>query len=109
MTNDRLMWQLENWRDWMQRDTHKLGYPSKSACMSSGGASGEDEFDVMCDECDSRCADVLDKIIDSISMAQRTAVNHAWLKVSNHYPTQELDYLEAIENISRLADKRGLV
>jgi hypothetical protein len=105
MTNDRLMWHLENWRDWMQRDSHKLGYPNKSACMSSGGASGEDEFDVMCDECDN----IMDKIIDSISLAQRTAVNHIWLKVSHHYPTQELDYLEAIESIIKLADKRGLV
>jgi hypothetical protein len=110
MTNDRLEWHLDNWRDWMQRtDSNRLGYPTKSACMSSGGASGEDEFDVMCEECDSRCADILDKIIDSISQPQRTAINHAWLKVAHHYPTQDLDYVEALESISRLADKRGLV
>jgi hypothetical protein len=109
MTNDRLMWQLENWQIWMRRDTHRLGYPSKSLCMSSGGASGDDEFDVMCDESDDRCADILDKIIDSISQPQRTAINHHWLQVAHHYPTQALDLEEAYEAITKLAAKRGLV
>lgn len=109
MTNDRLMWLLANWADWMRVPSHKLGYPSQSMCMSSGGASGADEFDNMCDDADVACAISLDGIIDSISHPQRTAVNHVWLKVAHHYPTQILDYDEALSSIIKLCDKRGVL
>ena len=109
MTLDRLEWLLENWVDWMRRDTHKLGYPAKSLMIASGGASGIDEFECMCDEADSKAASMLDAIIDSISMPQRTAINHQWLKVSHHYPTQELDLEYAYTAIIKIADKRGLI
>ncbi len=109
MTNEDLMRHMANWADYMKVPTHRLGYPSKSLCISSGGASGEDEFDIMCEEVDIRCAQIMDGIIDSISMPQRVAVNHVWLHVKHCYPTQILDLEEAYENISKLADKRGLV
>lgn len=108
MDNLRLEWHLQNWSYYMQKDTHRLGYPSKSLCISSGGASGEDEFDIMCEEVDIRCAQIMDGIIDSISMPQRVAVNHVWLHVKHCYPTHALDYEEALEHIGKLADKRGL-
>jgi hypothetical protein len=109
MTVDRLEWLLGNWADYMKQPSHKLGYPSKSLCMSSGGASGEDEFDIMCDEVDTKCAQAIDSIIDSLSMPQRTAVNHVWLNVTHHYPTHELDLLEAQESMIRLCVKRGVI
>lgn len=108
MTPDRLNWHLDNWAQYMKRDTHKLGYPAKSLCMSGGGSSGEDEFDCMCDEADINCAQRIDSIIDSISQPQRTAINHKWLNVAHHYQTQEMDYSEALSNIDRLASKRGV-
>ena len=109
MTNDRLDWHLDNWSIWMKRDTHKLGYPSKSLCMSSGGSSGDDEFDIMCDEADINCAQKMDGLVDSITLPQRTAINHVWLQVKHHYPTQDLDYEEAIDHLIKLSVKRGLI
>ena len=109
MTVDRLEWLLGNWADYMKQPSHKLGYPSKSLCMSSGGASGEDEFDIMCDEVDTKCAQAIDSIIDSLSMPQRTAINHVWLNVTHHYPSQELDLVEAQESMIRLCVKRGVI
>ena len=109
MDNLRLEWHLQNWSYYMQKDTHRLGYPSKSLCIATGGASGDDEFDIMCDEVDTQCAQAMDSIIDSISQPQRTAINHIWLKTYHHYPTQDLDYEEAIESILKLVNKRGLV
>jgi hypothetical protein len=110
MNTQRLLWQLANWADWMkQTDSHKLGYPSKAAMISTGGGSSDDEFEIMCDESDTRCAKTMDGIIDSISMAQRTAINHHWLGVAHCYPTQEMDYELALEAIGKLAEKRGLV
>lgn len=109
MTLDRLEWHLSNWCDWMRRDTHKLGYPAKSLMIASGGASGIDEFECMCDDADTNAASLLDAIIDSISMPQRTAINHQWLKVAHHYPTHALDIDEAYTAIIKIADKRGLI
>jgi hypothetical protein len=109
MTLDRLDWHLSNWSQWMKSsDTNRLGYPKKSLMIASGGGSSDDEFEAMCDEVDIQCAMAIDSIIDSITLPQRTAINHHWLQVSHHYPTQELDYDEALENIIRLTNKRGL-
>lgn len=108
MTNDRLEWQLENWALYMKRPSSKLGYPSKSMCISSGGVSGVDEFELMCEESDTQCAITMDSIIDSISQPCRVAINHHWLGVAHHYPTQLLDYDIALGQILKLARKRGL-
>lgn len=109
MTNEDLMRHMANWADYMKQPTHKLGYPSKSLCISSGGGSSDEEFNILCDEVDIRCAQIMEGIIDSISLPQRVAVNHVWLQVKHCYPTQELDLNEAYANINRLAEKRGLI
>jgi hypothetical protein len=109
MTQDRLEWHLENWATWMKRESNRLGYPSKALCFSSGGSSGADEFQIMCDDSDTRSASIVDKVIDSISSPQRTAINHHWLQVKHHYPTHELDLELAYESIIKILDKRGVV
>lgn len=109
MTNDRLMWLLGNWADWMKIPSSNLGYPSRSLMIASGGGSGDCEFEIMCESADTACALAIDSIIDSLTMPQRTAINHQWLKVAHHYPTQILDYDEALDHIMRLCDKRGVV
>ena len=109
MTIERLMWHLSNWRDWMQHDKHRLGYPSKSLMIASGGGSSDDEFESMCNEADSHCASVINSVIDSISKPQQTAINHQWLGVVHCYPTQELDLDEAYTAIIKIAVRRGIV
>ena len=109
MNIDRLEWHLENWSDWMKRDTMQLGYPAKSIMIMGGGAIGADDFEILCDNADSHAASMIDAIIDSISMPQRTAINHQWLKVAHHYPTQALDLDEAYTAIIKIADRRGLI
>lgn len=106
MTYDRLMWHLENWRDWMQIWEDKLGWPSKSLCMISGGASCAEEFDIMCEEVDIHCAEAFNSLVDSLSKPRRIAIEHVWLGVAHHYPTQELDYEEALGALLILAEKR---
>jgi hypothetical protein len=109
VTQDRLEWHLSNWATWMKQPTNRLGYPKQSLCFMSGGSSGSDEFEVMCEQSDVRSASILDKVIDSISIPQRTAINHHWLQVKNHYPTQELDLDEAYSAIIKILIKRGVV
>ncbi len=109
MTPERLDWHLENWQRYCKAgEDLQLGYPSKSLVMLSGGASCAEEFDIMCEEVDIHCAEKMDAIIDSLSKPQQTAINHVWLQVSHHYPTQELDYVEAIERLHLLVIKRKL-
>ena len=45
MSIERLLQILDDWALYMKSDNHKLGYPSKSLGMSSGGESTEDELD----------------------------------------------------------------
>ena len=47
MSIERLLQILDDWALYMKSDNHKLGYPSKSLGMSSGGESTEDEFESM--------------------------------------------------------------
>jgi len=109
MTPERLDWHLDNWSIMLKTTSGlKLGYPSKSLILQGGGGSCADEFEIMCDEVDLKCGEAMDGIIDSISQPQRTAINHVWMSVPHHYPTQELDYDEALESITKLAIKRKL-
>ena len=108
MTRERLMWHLENWRDWMRNDNNKLGYPSKSASFVGGGGSGDNQFEIMCESADNNCANKINALIDSLSKPKTTAIYHIWLKTKHHYPTQELDYEEAIESLIILCVKRKL-
>lgn len=71
---DRLMWHLENWAEWMGRDHSRLGYPSHSAVVATGGGGAFDAFEIMADESEVRCAEIMDSIIDSLGIAERAAV-----------------------------------
>jgi hypothetical protein len=107
MNLERLEWHLHNW-SLMGDEKPKLGYPSKSSVMSGGGSSSEDEFNLMLEECDTKCAVAMDGIIDSLSQPQRVAIYHVWLGDNHYYPTQALDYDEAITNLLILAIKRKI-
>ena len=107
MNRDRLDWHLDNWAKYMQGGLD-LG-ARISSLYGSGGVSGEDEFDVMCEKADKVSARAFDGCVESLPRPQRTAINHVWLGSSFCWPTHELDYEMAIENLVRLAEKRGIV
>lgn len=109
MERQRLEWHLENWVSWMHAPGVNLGYPRQSMMIVSGTDSCVDAFEVMCEESDAIAAKTLDAMIDSLRPPQKVAVNHHWLRVQHHYPTQAMDYEDAIESLMRQADKRGLV
>lgn len=109
MNLDRLEWHLGNWADWMRQDSSHLGYPKRSLMIASGGGTSVDAFEIMCDEVDAKCAEQIDALIDSLRPPQRTAINHQWLKVKHHYPTQEYDLEMAYLSLSEMADKRGII
>lgn len=75
MTDDRLTWLLDLWRDWMRRPDHRheLGYPSTAAGIRFRAGS---DFDSMVDNVDNSQALAVDAAIDSLPHLERTAVHH---------------------------------
>tara|TARA_R110002020_G_scaffold219343_2_gene427221 strand:- start:191 stop:514 length:324 start_codon:yes stop_codon:yes gene_type:complete len=104
MRIDRLMVLLEDWSKWMKHDSHKLGYPSKSLGITSGGESSE-AFDDMVLEADSKNTKTINAIINSLPREQREAIYARWLgsKKPMYY---ELKLELAMDNLLTIADRR---
>ena len=76
---ERLLSILEDWALWMKHDTHKLGYPSKSIGMSSGGESTSEVFEEMCSAQDMSNIRTIHAIIHSLEQGQQDAIYAKYL------------------------------
>lgn len=105
MNEARLMQILTNWANWMRQDSHRLGYPSKSSFLSSGGASTEDTFELMLSDMDLEHCRTMDAIIDSLEPTQKKAIYSRFLNEK-----KSIDYSyqleKAFSNLLPLASKR---
>mgnify|MGYP000338847712 CR=1 FL=1 len=112
MTLSRLYECLEEWRDYYKHSSVEsefgLGFPKESLVVQSGGSSSKETFDHMCDDMDSKVVRMIDAMVDSLTFPQRDAIKHQWLKEYKCWPTHEMDYDQALGELLRLADKRGL-
>lgn len=70
---------LRNWARWMRHPGLKLGYPAKSCGIESGFVSGEDGFDILCEQADEQAAILINTIIDGLEPDEHAAINHAYL------------------------------
>lgn len=108
MTIDRLLDILSDWASWMQQPNHKLGYPSKSAFLQSGGESTTDAFDMMVEAADLKSVMAIDSIIDSLPNSQIMAINARYLgSIKPRDYEHQLDM--AMDNLLTIATKRDLV
>jgi hypothetical protein len=105
----RLEEHLSNWVQYMRQPSHKLGYPAKSLCIASGGSACADAFEYMCDDMDTDNAITLDAMIDSLPPSQSCAIHHKWLHAVYRMRDIEAAYLDALDNLLLMADRRGLV
>lgn len=71
MTDDRLSYLLDTWREHQFRDDHGLGYPSTAAGIRWRPG---DDFDGMVASLDETMALAVDAAIDSLPLMERTAV-----------------------------------
>ena len=108
MTMERLLEILEDWKQWMQQPSHKLGYPSKSSCIMSGGESANDAFEIMLEDADLRVVMAIDSIIDSLPKNQIMAINAVYLGSIKPRNFQE-NYANALDNLLTIATRRDLV
>jgi hypothetical protein len=76
---ERLLSILEDWSLWMKHDIHKLGYPSKSIGMSSGGESTSEVFEEMCSAQDMSNIRTIHAIIHSLEQGQQDAIYAKYL------------------------------
>lgn len=103
MEMNRLLELLDKWKLYMRSDNHKLGYPSKSIGMSSGGASGS--FDDMYDEVEDDNIRTVDAVIHSLPKDQQQAIYARYLKTKKplYY---ELKLEMAIDNLLTIVGRR---
>jgi len=102
---ERLLSILDDWALWMKSDNHKLGYPSKSIGMSSGGESTSDAFEEMCSAQDMSNVRTLHAIIHSLEKPQQDAIYTKYLGAKpkiGYYWELELAY----DNLLTIAGRR---
>lgn len=74
VTDDRLSYLLDTWREWMRRPDHlrALGYPPTAAGIRF---RAQDDFDGMVDYLDETMALAVDAAVDDLPLNERTAVH----------------------------------
>jgi hypothetical protein len=89
MEAGRVTYYLDLWRSYMQQDSHKLGYKSKSTGFNTGGIHS---FEDMADEVDSDAARVVDQVIDDLPTMQKNALYVVYLSQKATMDTRVLEY-----------------
>ena len=89
----------------MRSDNHKLGYPSKSIGMSSGGESSYDAFDEMYEDVEADNVRTVDAVIHSLPKDQQEAIYARYLKTKKPlYYEMKLEL--AIDNLLTIVARR---
>ena len=106
ITMDRLLCICEDWALYMKsHDSHKLGYPSKSIGMSSGGESTADAFEDMVSAQDLKNVHIVDAIIHSLPQEQQDAIYARFLRTRKPFAYEfKLDL--AFDNLLTMASRR---
>ena len=109
MTPARVEWHLENWATW-QRSYHiGLGMPGRASCMASTGLT---DFQDMCEAGDSYAAKATDAVLESLTPAQRGAIERNY-GICSVYLFPRHNYIDmlrcAMERLPALLSAQGLV
>lgn len=89
----------------MKHDYNSLGYPSRSAFLSSGGESSHDAFDFMIEEIDNKNVKTIDALIHSLPKNQQHAIYAQYLRTKKSEFHQR-DLSLALDNLLTMADRR---
>lgn len=102
---DRLKQILDDWALWHRTPSHRLGYPSKSLGMISGGESTSDAFEDMVGQMDMTNVRTIDAIIDSLPTKQKEAIYTRYLKTRKSL-NYEHELEMGIANLLTIASRR---
>lgn len=105
MDMQRLLELLDKWKLYMRSDNHRLGYPSKSLGISSGGESSYDAFDEMYEEVESNNVKTVDAVIHSLPEDQKQAIYARYLNTKKPQ-LYEYKLQLAIDNLLTIVGRR---
>jgi hypothetical protein len=88
MDQDKVIYYLDIWRDYMKPDNHKLGYKSKSTGFISGGVHSVEDWE---EESDSQIGPIVYTCIEDLPIMQKNAIYIVYL---NHKATMDTRVLE---------------
>jgi len=101
----RLLCILDDWAKWMKKDSHRLGFPTKSSFLSSGGESSHDAFEVMIEKADKNNVITINAVVHSLPKAQRQSIYARYL--GDKKPMYYEKHLElALDNLLTMASRR---
>lgn len=101
----RLLCILDDWAKWMKKDSHRLGFPTKSSFLSSGGESSHDAFEVMIEKADKSNVITINAVVHSLPKAQRQSIYARYL--GDKKPMYYEKHLElALDNLLTMASRR---
>jgi hypothetical protein len=96
---------MDDWALWMKSDNHKLGYPTKSLGLSSGGESTSEVFEEMCSAQDMSNVRTLHAIIHSLEKKQQEAIYARYLGAKKPL-AYEWNMDMAYDNLLTIASRR---
>jgi len=99
---------LSNWAEYMKTGGVKLGYPSKSLGISSGGQSVVNAFEHECEVQDENAARIMDTLVHDLPSNQRGVIYHHWLGCIIRVRNGEEVLLEAYVTLEKGRLKWGL-
>jgi hypothetical protein len=89
----------------MKKPTHRLGFPSRSLVMSSGGASTEDSFNELILTQDQDNIRIIDTLIHNLPPEQQDALYHKYLSSKKPF-AYEYKLELAIDNLLTIASRK---
>ena len=107
METGRVTYYLDLWRDYMQQDSHKLGYKSKSTGFMSGGLSS---FEDLGEQVDSDAARTVDQVIDDLPTMEKQSIYVVYLTQKATMDTRVLEhyYDSALMMLQRKLKEKNL-
>ncbi len=105
LSTDRLLQIIEDWSIWMKKPAHKLGFPSKSLVMMSGGASTSDSFDELILAQDINNITIIDTLIHGLPVDQQEAIFYRYLSCKKPF-AYEYKLEMAIDNLLTMASRK---
>jgi hypothetical protein len=105
LDTNRLLEILDGWAQWMKKPTHRLGFPSRSLVMSSGGASTEDSFNELILTQDQDNIRIIDTLIHNLPPEQQDALYHKYLSSKKPF-AYEYKLSLAIDNLLTIASRK---
>lgn len=109
MNQSRLEELLDNWVQWMKRDSGKLGFPKKSLMFATDRTVTTDAFDEMCETMDNTNSEIVNSVINDLSSDHREAIFWRFFKQKPKPMYYELKLSTAFSIIDKKLEEKNVI